>query len=74
MIDLAKLNPVPHIFNGLGYLKARCSEPSTWVGIVGAATAAQELTGVLLWLALIAGIIAVLVKEPKRDGGDAGHS
>jgi len=72
-MSIASLNPIPHIVHGIGYLKARMSEPSTWAGIVGAATASQALTGILLYLALAAGIIAVLVKEPKNGGDDAGN-
>lgn len=50
----------------LGYMKARLAEASTWTGIVAAIAAAAALSQPWATFAVIAGIIAVLVPEPKK--------
>lgn len=45
------------------YLKARMGERSTWLGIVGAATAAAVLSEPWSWLVYMGSVAAALIPE-----------
>lgn len=47
----------------IGYIKARLSERSTWIGIVAAATGAAALAAPWSYVAMAAGAIAAIIPE-----------
>lgn len=52
------------ITKAIGYVKARLFEKGTWAGVVVAVTGGAALSEPYSWLAIAAGILAVLAPTP----------
>jgi hypothetical protein len=67
MIDPCRLNPIPYLMHGLGYVKGRLVEASTWVSIGITITAVSQLTPPWSYVGLACGIMAAMVPNRCHD-------
>lgn len=67
MIDPARLNPIPHVFHALQYLKNRLCERSTWLGISTAIAGANALNPPWSYASVAVGVIMALTPSTKGD-------
>lgn len=65
MMDLCKLNPIPHLVRGLSYVKTRLGEGSTWVSIGASVAAVSALTPPWSYIGLACGVMAAMVPNRK---------
>ena len=60
------MNPIPAIMHGLGYIKSRLAEASTWVMLGGSVAAVSALPPPWSYIGLGCGIMAAMVPNQKR--------
>jgi hypothetical protein len=62
------MNPITYVIHGLGYLKARAGETSTWVSIGATVAAVSTLAAPWSYIGMGCGIIsAMLPNHSKPD-------